>query len=76
MAQVLTRKIERLKVVGDLTHKQQTFFIRPGGRRLPWKFFEGWEVPQFDGDHAWFEVERQGRCWVFHRQVPCPPGRS
>lgn len=74
MGRITICKIERLKVVGGLSHKQQTFFIRPGSRSRPWKFFEGWEAPPFEGDYAWFEVERQGKLWIFHRQVPGPGG--
>ena len=75
MAQTLTYKVERLKVVEGRPHARQSFFIRPGSRRRPWKFFTGGEVPEFEGDHAWFEIERDGHCWVFHRQVAGPGGR-
>lgn len=74
MPRTATCKIERLRVVAGQPHRDQSFFIRPGSRHRPWRFFQGWEVPEFEGDHAWFEVERQGRCWVFHRQVPGPGG--
>ncbi|WP_293677506.1 hypothetical protein [uncultured Phenylobacterium sp.] len=73
MPDIHTYKIERLKVIGGLTHKQQRFFIRPGSRSRPWKFFDGWEVPEFEGDHAWFEIERSRGAWIFRRRVEDRP---
>ena len=69
MGQVHTYKIERLRITPDQPHRQQTFFIRPGSRSRPWKFFQGAAVPEFEGPHAFFEIERVGKCWVFLRRV-------
>ena len=72
MAQIHTYKIERLKVVEGLPHNRQTFFVRPGSRSRPWKFFQNGQVPEFEGDEAWFEIERRGPLWIFLRQIPKP----
>jgi hypothetical protein len=72
MPQTLTYKIERLKVLPGESHAKQTFFIRPGSRRRPWKFFHNGAVPEFEGDYAFFEIERKGPLWIFHGQVPDP----
>jgi hypothetical protein len=72
MPNVRVYRIERLEVVPGQPHAAQAFFIRPGSRRRPWKFFDGAEVPPFEGACAWFEIERKGGRWIFLRQVPPP----
>ena len=72
MPLILTYKVERLKVIPGQPHAQQTCFIRPGSRRGRWKFFENGAVPEFEGDHAFFEIERKGPLWIFHGQVTKP----
>ncbi len=63
-------KLERLKISDDCTAR---FFIRPGCRSRPWIWFEPEEVPPFDEEEAWFELERErGRGWKVLRQVSKP----
>ncbi len=38
-------------------------------RRHPPDFFGPEEVPDFEGEDAWFEAERQGRRWRILRRV-------
>jgi hypothetical protein len=76
MPQTLIYKVERLNAVPGETHRETTFFIRPGSRRRSWKFFHNGAVPEFEGKCAWFEIERRGPLWIFHRQVPPPPAKT
>jgi hypothetical protein len=63
-------KIERLRGVGRETLR---FFIRAPSRRGRWIWFDRGEVPEFEGDHAWFECERVKGGWAVRRQVETPP---
>ncbi|RIA46240.1 hypothetical protein DFR49_0773 [Hephaestia caeni] len=63
-------KLERLKISDDITAR---FFIRPGSRSRPWTWFEADEVPPFEEEIGWFELERErGHGWKVVRQVPKP----
>ena len=66
-------KIERRT---DLTGKTLYLIIKSGSRSRQHKFFEPHEVPDFEGDSAWFEIEpRSGRAhWKVLRQVAPPAG--
>ncbi|MDO8912274.1 MAG: hypothetical protein Q8N10_03185 [Phenylobacterium sp.] len=68
------REIERRTDVGG---KTLYFMIKSGSRSRQHKFFEPGEVPDFEGDSAWFEIEaRGGRShWKVLRQVEPPAGR-
>jgi len=76
--QQLTRCRER---TGDL--KSRTlYFTFPGGRkgtRSTSTFVDPKDVPEFEGEQAWFEVELvAGKPWSFWRavrQVEAPPSR-
>jgi hypothetical protein len=52
----------------------QTLFFRADGgdRRRPAPFFQPNEVPEFDGESAWFEAERvpKGGGWRIVRRLP------
>ena len=66
---VLIYKIERLRLGPDQGRRTTRYFIRPGRVRGPWKFFRPDEVPPFEGETAWFEIERKGASWRFIREV-------
>lgn len=66
---VFTYKIERLKGPAAEGGETLALFVRPGRVRGPWKWFRPDEVPAFEGDAAWFEIERKRGAWVFVRQV-------
>lgn len=69
-----TAKLERLKVPdGAGGVETARFFIRPGSRSRPWKWFEPSEVPPFEEEVGWFEMERvRGSGWKVLRQVAKP----
>ncbi|MFZ3008305.1 MAG: hypothetical protein WA047_19240 [Phenylobacterium sp.] len=74
MSATQVREIERRT---DRTGKTLYFMIKSASRSRQHKFFEPHEVPAFEGDSAWFEVEpRGGRAhWKVVRQVAAPaPG--
>ena len=75
MSRLVTAKIERLRSGADDGRRTLSYFIRPGSRRRSWKFFNPDQVPDFDGESAWFEIDRGQGAWRFVRQVP-PPGRQ
>jgi hypothetical protein len=45
------------------------FHTRGADRRHPPHFFGPDEVPEFEGDSAWFECERRGGRWRILRRV-------
>lgn len=45
------------------------FCVQPGSRSRPWRWFAPDEVPEFEGDEAWFECERDGRRWKVLRRL-------
>ena len=71
---IQVREIERRT---DVAGKTLYFMIKSGSRSRQHKFFEPDEVPAFEGDSAWFEIEpRGGRAhWKVVRQVDPPAGR-
>lgn len=76
MSRVLVFKIERLRARADDGGRTLSYFIRPGSRRRPWKFFDPAEVPAFEGESAWFEIDRTGGTWTVLREVPPPSHRA
>jgi hypothetical protein len=76
VSRVLVVKIERLRSHADDGLRTLSYFIRPGSRRRPWKFFDPDQVPDFEGESAWFEVDRTRGAWTILRQVPPPGGRA
>jgi hypothetical protein len=45
-----------------------------GSRRAGWKRFARSEIPDFEGQTAWFEVERDHKGgWRFGRRIQAPP---
>ncbi len=75
MSRVMVFKIERLRSGADDGRRTLSLFIRPGSRRRPWKFFAPEEVPDFDGEVGWFEIDRGRGGWKVLRQVPGPAAR-
>lgn len=72
MSRVIVFKIERLRSGADDGRRTLSLFIRPGSRKRPWKFFSPEAVPPFEGEHAWFEIDRTRGAWTFLREVPGP----
>lgn len=72
MANPTIEKIERLSTRKDDGDRTLRYFIRPGSRSRPYHWFDPEQVPPFDGDVAWFEMERIKGGWRFLRQVPRP----
>jgi hypothetical protein len=60
------KRLERLK-----GHEGQTYryFERPGSRHRRWVWFDPHEVPEFEGNWAYFECERIPGHWKLLRQV-------
>lgn len=67
-----TYKVERVRTLANAGGKTLYFLIRTGTRRQPTTFFSPEEVPEFDGEEAWFEIDRRRRPWKFIRQVAKP----
>ncbi len=65
----LVYKVERARSLPDAGGRTLYFMIRSGSRRRPHKFFQPGEVPAFDGEVAWFEIDRKSGAWTFLRQV-------
>jgi len=54
---------------------QTLFFVTEGGdRRHPDRFFSPDQVPEFEGESAWFEVDKHRGRWTFLRQIDPPSG--
>ncbi len=66
-------KLERLKSRPEDGGQTLSLFIRPGSRSRPYTWFEPQQVPAFDGDFAYFEMERIKGGWKVLREVPPPP---
>lgn len=49
-----------------------SLFVRPNSRRGAWIWFEPDQVPEFEGDMGWFEIERRTGGWSIVRQVEKP----
>jgi hypothetical protein len=71
---VAVYKVERARALPDAEARTLFFSIKLGGRKRGYRFFEPGEVPAFEGDHAWFEIERARGQWRFIRQVEAPSG--
>jgi hypothetical protein len=68
-----TAKLERLKVPdGQGETCTARFFIRPGSRSRPWVWFDPKQVPPFEEEVGWFEMERIPGGWKILHQVPKP----
>ena len=61
----------RIHLIERLTNGDQTlrYFIRPGSRSRPYRWFELWEIPEFVGRTARFEMERIKGGWKVIRQI-------
>jgi hypothetical protein len=73
MPEQRTAKIERLNVPdgrgGTCTAR---FFVRPGSRSRPWIWFDPVQVPPFEEEVGWFEMERVKGGWKVLRQIDKP----
>ena len=57
--------------IADPEGRTLCFMIFLGSRRAGWKRFERDAIPDFEGQSAWFEVERDHRGgWRFVRRLP------
>ncbi|HEY0436903.1 MAG TPA: hypothetical protein VGC92_09695 [Phenylobacterium sp.] len=65
MPQRTVALIERL-IIEDVTVR---YFIRPGSRSRPWRWFQPDQVPPFEGRTARFEMERVKGGWRFLHQI-------
>lgn len=74
MPRLIIAKIERLRSGADDGRRTMRYFIRPGSRSRAWKFFDVGQVPGFEGESAWFEIDRAKGGWTFLREVPSPGG--
>jgi hypothetical protein len=62
--------VKRYRALPEAGGHTLMFGIAPGHRKGRWIWFKPHEVPEFEGESAWFEIDfRKGRC-VFVRQVP------
>jgi hypothetical protein len=59
-----SRVFKLIRCRGLLKDGGKTLFFRTAGgdRRHPAKFLRPEDVPEFDGEEAWFECERPPRC--------------
>lgn len=77
----LRYQVARVRSRPEDSHRTLCFVIRSSDRRKPSKFFRPGDVPEFDGESAWFEIDRSCGRWTFLRQVdgrfpevsPAPP---
>ena len=69
-----TIKLERLTVPdGEGGRSTARFFVRPGARSRPWIWFDPAQVPPFEEEVGWFEMERvRGQGWKVLHQVAKP----
>jgi hypothetical protein len=70
--ETLVKQLERMT-----DHQGRTLFFvtRPISRRRRPLFFEPDQVPPFEGEIGWFEMQRDGKGgWIVHRQVARPQG--
>ncbi|PZQ44379.1 MAG: hypothetical protein DI570_28510 [Phenylobacterium zucineum] len=67
------KKLTRMRVGVGAAQGRTLYFTFPGGTRAGRcrvTFLDPGNVPEFDGDEAWFEVEQvEGRPWAFWRAV-------
>lgn len=69
---ILVHKVERFTAHAHEGGRTLFFMVRSGSRRRQSKFFEPGEVPEFEGDVGYFEIDRMRGRWVFVRQVEKP----
>lgn len=67
-----TYKVLRHRTLPNAGSRTLFFTINAGTRCQPTTFFRPGEIPEFDGEEAWFEAERNGTRWRFIRQVEKP----
>ena len=73
MPETRTAKLERLTISDDKGGTcTARFFIRPGSRSRRWVWFDPEQVPPFEEETGWFEMERVKGGWKLLRQVPRP----
>lgn len=67
------KKLTRMRAGVGEARGRTLYFTFPGGpkgRRSHVTFLKPGNVPEFEGDEAWFEVEQvEGRPWAFWRPV-------
>jgi hypothetical protein len=60
-------KVERLRGREDQGRETLCYFVRPGSRSRSWVWLELWQVPEFEGESAMFEIERVKGAWIVLR---------
>lgn len=72
----MIRKIRRVRTHAHEGGRTLHFMTLNGSKRNPTRFFDPDQVPEFEGEEAWFEVESvRGSVWMtwrFLRQVVSP----
>lgn len=71
---IRTYKVQRYRNGPEDSGETLFFGIFLGSRSRGHKWFRPGQVPEFDGDEAWFEVDRDKGGWRFVRQVERPYG--
>jgi hypothetical protein len=66
---LITYKVMRSATLPNAGSRTLYFSVLLGSRSRGHKFFEPHEVPDFEGDIAWFEIDRSKGQWRFVRQV-------
>lgn len=65
-------KLERKRSLPNDGCRTLSFSVQLGSRSRGYVHFKPSEVPEFDGDVGWFEVERKNGRWHIIRQVEMP----
>lgn len=66
---LLDYEVWRARVSTDPNSRTLFFYVHLGRRSPSHRFFRPHEVPEFEGDRAWFEIDRAKGGWRFVRQV-------
>ncbi len=69
MPNTRTLKLVRQRTLPRDGSRTLSFSAFLGSRSRGHLFFKPHEVPEFEGEEAWFEVERVNGCWRVVRQV-------
>jgi hypothetical protein len=69
---IRTYKVQRYRNTPEAGGQTLFFGIDLGSRRRGHKWFNPGQVPEFEGDEAWFEIDRQRGGRKFVRQVEQP----
>ena len=70
---ILARKITRVRSLPNAGSRTLHFKIDYGKSGV---FFQPNEVPSFEGEEAWFEMEKVKGQWRFLRQVESPQAKA